>query len=176
MPEYNSFHMQLLQEVQRGLREDLRFQPEPDTDTSEIVSEAIVIRKVLPSRSEFPANTNEITPGWLIAPGSKIPRPGSAGENQVDIALYPILLQLVDQDRDSLDRNLATYPWWQEQAARYFNHRFASYKINNGGRCTRDSLAREVQVVDRKVFLQHALFRGGVEILVEVGETRGAFQ
>lgn len=172
----NSMFYQILLEIQRGLREDIRFDPQPNGTAPAISPSAIVIRKLVPSKPGFPAMTEEEKPGWLITPAMRVRRPAQAGENSVDITFYGVLCQLIAADHEKSDLNLATYLWWQEQCARYLNHRFASYRISNGKRCIRDNVCQETLVVDRKMYVQHQQFVAGVECLCEVGEERGTYQ
>lgn len=163
----------VLDEVQRGLREDLRFEAAAGELPLSITADAIQIRKLAPTNSGVPSRSDELMPGWLVCPGRRIPRDPSLGTNEEDEAAYTVLCQLIVKDYDRSEENLGTYLKWLEQAARYLNHLFARQHLTGDFGCVWDSFATEAMTADPKEWVLHQNFVGGVELQAIAWETRG---
>lgn len=166
-------YWQVLEETQRTLRTDMRFEP-MDASTVGIRAEGIVIRKLQAPKPDVPAMSDEILPGLLICPGSRITRPAEEGSNTQEEVHYTTLIQLVASDYEKGERNLRSYTKWLEQVARCMSHYFGKYPITNGSfGCVFDSVAEVTQVVDAKQFVRHQKFVAGVYVTAIALETRG---
>jgi hypothetical protein len=163
----------VLQEVERGLKEDLRFEAADDGDPQVIVPEAIVIRKFPLATDGLPARTNEMMPGWLICPGRRVIRDPSRGTNVDDEPSYTVLCQLLAVDYERPERNLPTYLKWLEQVGRYLNHHFAGLNFTGDFGCVHDSFATVTMTADPKEWTLHQNWVGGVEMQAIAWESRG---
>ena len=165
---------QAMEEIQRLLREVIRFEVMPDSNTRGITPDAIVIRKLASPSPDLPSRSDEITPGLLITPGSRVQRPAEDGDNEKEGVHYHYLIQLIATDYDKCGVNLRSYLKWEEQIARLLSHWFADHQISSDGfGCIWDSTATVIHVMDDKQFVRHEKFVGGVVVTVLALEHRG---
>lgn len=164
----------ILQEVKRGLSQDLRYEAASGGDPMTIGADAIVIRKYPPPPDNERCRNLETMPGLIISPGRRVVRDPSRGTNEDDEPQYTLFCQLIAADADRLDQNLPTYLKWLEQAARYLNHHFARLHITGGDfGCVFDGFASVTLQGDPKEWVLHQNFVGGVEVTVIAWESRG---
>ena len=171
----DAVYWQILDNSQKALREEVRFESMGDGEPAGISPAAIVIRKLVPAKPDQPAITDEITPGILITLENRIGRPPSEGFNDREGVAYSFACQLIAADYDKTTLNLRTYLKWLEQIARLMSHYFARNAIISGDfGCVWDSMALTTTVLDPKYFVRHQKFVGAVIVTAFALETRGA--
>lgn len=163
----------ILTELQRVLRENVKFVPIGEDQLASIVPESIVIRKLRAPRPDYPANTSETLPGWIISPG-RVMKPSMEGNNAQDETVYRVILQLIDKDYDQGTHGLRSWLRWLESAEKVLNHWFASHQYTNSADCVRDNVASGFDVINDKEFVRHQNFIGGIVVDNFVWEGRGA--
>lgn len=164
---------QILTELQRVMRTEITFNPMGEDRCKPIDPKAIVIRKFKAPKADFVAQTNEITPGWIISPG-RVVRPPMEGTNEQDDVIYRVVLQLIDVDYDDQCHGLRSHLKWLEQACKLLNHWFAAHQICNPNDCVRENVATAFDVGDEKQFIRHKNFIAGIAVDNFVWEQRGA--
>lgn len=165
----------LMETVQARLRDKLEFSAAGDDPARRINETAIQIVSLDPDEQEQgkeAAYSQIRLPGILITPPSTIERPPGDGENSVDRSIYRILIQIVDA-ADYRSRCLRTYLKWQEQIVKYCSATDFAQQVFDVNGYVYFCHAVAVQVVDKRLFVGHRLFRAGVVVECLSDEPRG---
>lgn len=170
----SSYRWQVLQEILRALKEDVKFNPEPGDGCNGINPNAIVFRKV--SARVRPINHKftfeQAFPGIIVSTPFSEPFDFERGTNNQDEYVYHFLIQICDSDNYEPEANVQSYWAWQEQVMRLFTGDCMS-AVNSV-----HVLARSVNVdvVDESKWLADENFVCGVHVAVQVWMTRGIVQ
>lgn len=165
---------QLLERIQSGLQDDLSFVSQGDDGIRAIADEAIVIRKLDDSdATQGGGHGTENLPGILITLPRSIVCPPDEGTNERDDVHYQVLIQIIDADQRTKTGGLETYLKWQEMIRKYFNQSNLGGDLLNEEGMINQVLCEQVNVVDEKQWVRHALFRAGVIVRAISREPRG---
>lgn len=138
-----------------------------------ITSDAIVVRKCNTAQRENDQwHANETMPGIVISPAMSIQYSDTAGENNRDDIVYPILFQLIDRDESKND-NLHTYLHWQQLVAKAFHQTQRTTDPSSSLYCIINATVSQVDSVDERLWVRHRQFVGGVVVQFLSRESRG---
>ena len=164
---------QVMQSMQRTLQ-SMSFTPQGRDQCSSIKSQNIVIRKVSAgAKADETKNlANVEKPGIVIVQPKATRRPTNMGDNQLSWVIYPILVQIIDNDSADRVANQETYLKWQQQVARAFDcHDYTD--IDASVSCAY-SFVQETDTVDEKLWARSpGVMVAAVVVLVYSKETRG---
>jgi len=169
----DSVQWQILESIKNTLQ-GMSFSPQGRDACGVIRPENIVIRKVgMSARSDEKVSLPQIaTPGIVITPPRRIPLPNDVGEVQMDWVLYPVGIEIVDNDATDRDANLRTYMKWEQQIVRAFNcHSYTDIDVSSS--CAY-SFAEVASTLDEKLWLRSpGKVVASIVVTVHSRETRG---
>jgi len=154
--------------------QEMSFSPQGKDTCGAVKPENIVIRKVgMSTRSDEKATLPQIsTPGIVITPPRRVSLPNNMGEVQMDWVIYPVAIEIVDNDATDRDSNLRTYMKWEQQIVRAFNcHSYTDIDVSST--CAY-SFAEVPSTLDEKLWLRSpGKVVASIVVTVFSRETRG---
>jgi len=163
----------IMEEVRNKLQE-MQFTPEPGDGCAGISRDSIVIWKTGIGMKDGEESLPQVNlPGLVITPPKSVRAPSMMGTNKRDDVIYPVLIQLVDNDGTERYNNLPSYLRWLEQIRRTMHARsWPEVELKAYGDVYA-SFAETTDTVDLKTWKRFpGLFVAGVAVLFTVRETR----
>lgn len=164
----------ILEEVEARLK-SMEFLPEPGDGCAPIQHSNIHVWQQCWAMKEGEETKPQCnTPGLVITPPKMVTASADLGTNVRDDVMYPVLIQLIDNDGQERYRNMPSYLRWLEKIRRAMHARsWPEIEIDIYGDVYQ-SFAVTTTTVDTKAWKQYpGQFVAGVAVIFTVREARG---